>query len=47
MLGGRFIVAVRQGLIVGGVPFTWTEVFNGAVLMVAVGLSSVLRHFTR
>jgi ABC-type xylose transport system permease subunit len=32
---------VSQGLIVGGLPFTWTDVVNGIVLIVAVALSTV------
>lgn len=47
VLGGIFIVAVRQGIIIGGAPFTWAEVLNGAVLILAVGLSSGLRRLVR
>lgn len=46
VIGGAFLVWVSQGLIVGGVPFTWTSVINGVVLAVAVALSSILRHRT-
>jgi ribose/xylose/arabinose/galactoside ABC-type transport system permease subunit len=42
VIGGIFLVWVSQGLIVGGLPFTWTEVVNGVVLILAVAFSSVL-----
>jgi ribose/xylose/arabinose/galactoside ABC-type transport system permease subunit len=41
LIGGTFLVWVGQGLIVGGLPFTWTEVVNGLVLIIAVAFSSV------
>jgi ribose/xylose/arabinose/galactoside ABC-type transport system permease subunit len=41
IVGGTFLVWVSQGLIVGGLPFTWTDVVNGVVLVVAVALSTV------
>jgi putative multiple sugar transport system permease protein len=41
IVGGTFLVWVSQGLIVGGLPFTWTDVVNGIVLIVAVALSTV------
>jgi ribose/xylose/arabinose/galactoside ABC-type transport system permease subunit len=44
IIGGIFIVWVRQGLIVGGLPPTWTDVVNGAVLVLAVALSTVMRR---
>lgn len=44
LIGGIFLVWVSQGLIVGGLPFTWTEVVNGAVLILAVSFSTVLRR---
>jgi ribose/xylose/arabinose/galactoside ABC-type transport system permease subunit len=44
VLGGAFLTWVSQGLIVGGVPFTWTSVINGVVLAAAVALSSLLRQ---
>ena len=44
LIGGIFIIWVGQGLIVGGVNFTWTDVINGIVLVVAVSLSTVLRR---
>ena len=40
-IGGTFLVWVSQGLIVGGLPFTWTDVVNGVVLIIAVALSTV------
>ncbi|MBS1862105.1 MAG: ABC transporter permease [Actinobacteria bacterium] len=44
LIGGTFLVWVSQGLIVGGVPFTWTEVVNGLVLILAVAFSSVFKR---
>jgi ribose/xylose/arabinose/galactoside ABC-type transport system permease subunit len=44
ILGGVFVVWVSQGLIVGGLPATWTSVVNGAVLIVAVAMSTVVRR---
>jgi ribose/xylose/arabinose/galactoside ABC-type transport system permease subunit len=41
IIGGTFLVWVSQGLIVGGLPFTWTDVVNGIVLIIAVALSTV------
>ena len=41
IIGGTFLVWVSQGLIVGGLPFTWTDVVNGVVLVIAVALSTV------
>lgn len=41
LIGGTFLVWVSQGLIVGGLPFTWTDVVNGVVLIIAVALSTV------
>jgi ribose/xylose/arabinose/galactoside ABC-type transport system permease subunit len=46
LIGGTFLIWVSQGLIVGGVPFTWTEVVNGLVLILAVAFSSVFRRRT-
>ena len=43
IIGGTFLVWVSQGLIVGGLAFTWTEVVNGVVLVLAVAVSTVLR----
>lgn len=46
-LGGIFVLWVAQGLIEGGLAFTWTEVVNGGVLIVAVSLSTLLRRRLR
>lgn len=46
LIGGTFLVWVSQGLIVGGLPFTWTEVVNGVVLILAVAFSSIFRRRT-
>ncbi|SNQ45933.1 putative multiple sugar transport system permease protein [Frankia canadensis] len=43
VIGGVFVVWVGQGLIVGGLPNTWTDIVNGAVLLIAVSLSTVVR----
>ncbi|MCQ4150581.1 ABC transporter permease [Rhodococcus qingshengii] len=42
--GGIFLVWVAQGLIVGGLHYTWTEVVNGVVLVCAVGISTTFRR---
>ncbi|GEL24238.1 ABC transporter permease [Pseudonocardia sulfidoxydans NBRC 16205] len=42
ILGGLFVVWIRQALIIGGVPFTWAEVVNGGVLVAAVAASRLL-----
>lgn len=42
--GGIFVVYVAQGLIVAGLPFTWTDVVNGLVLAIAVSLSTISRR---
>jgi ribose/xylose/arabinose/galactoside ABC-type transport system permease subunit len=42
VVGGVFLVWVNQALLAGGVAFTWNQVVNGAVLIVAVGFSSTL-----
>ncbi len=44
LIGGTFLLWVTQGLIVGGLPFTWTDVVNGAVLVAAVAVSTVFRR---
>jgi ribose/xylose/arabinose/galactoside ABC-type transport system permease subunit len=44
IIGGVFLVWVSQGLILGGLAPTWADIVNGAVLVVAVGLSGVLRR---
>lgn len=43
-LGGIFLVWVSQGLIVGGLAFTWTDVVNGLVLLIAVAVSTAFRR---
>ena len=40
LLGGYLIVTVSQGLVTGGVPFTWNDVINGLVLIGAVSFQS-------
>ncbi len=42
--GGLAVVYVAQGLVIGGLPFTWTDLINGAVLIIAVSLSTTLRR---
>lgn len=42
--GGLILVFVAEGLLEGGVPFTWNDFINGAVLVLAVALSTVLRR---
>ncbi len=44
IIGGTFVVWVSQGLIVGGLPPTWTFVVNGLVLVSAVALSTIMRR---
>jgi ribose/xylose/arabinose/galactoside ABC-type transport system permease subunit len=44
LVGGTFLIWVSQGLIIGGVNFTWTGVINGVVLVTAVSLSTALRR---
>jgi ribose/xylose/arabinose/galactoside ABC-type transport system permease subunit len=44
LIGGTFLVWVSQGLIVGGLAFTWTDVVNGVVLTLAVALSTIFRR---
>jgi ribose/xylose/arabinose/galactoside ABC-type transport system permease subunit len=46
LIGGIFVVWVSQGLIIGGLDPTWTDVVNGAVLVAAVALSTVMRRRT-
>lgn len=43
LIGGIFLIWVGQGLVIGGVSFTWTAVINGVVLVAAVSLSTSLR----
>lgn len=42
--GGFAIVEVSQGLVTGGVPFTWSELLNGIALLIAVTISTVIRR---
>lgn len=42
--GGLAVVWVAQGLVIGGLPFTWTDLINGVVLIIAVSLSTTLRR---
>jgi ribose/xylose/arabinose/galactoside ABC-type transport system permease subunit len=42
--GSLALVYVTDGLVVGGVPYTWTQVINGAVLIVTVALSTILQR---
>lgn len=42
--GGTLLVFVSSGLVLGGVPFTWTQVINGGVLVLTVSLSTYLRR---
>ncbi len=44
LVGGICVVYISQGLVLGGVTFTWTDVINGAVLIIAVGVSTTLRR---
>ncbi|MDQ2700438.1 MAG: ABC transporter permease [Actinomycetota bacterium] len=44
LIGGTFLLWVTQGLIVGGLPFTWTDVVNGTVLVAAVAVSTIFRR---
>jgi ribose/xylose/arabinose/galactoside ABC-type transport system permease subunit len=43
IIGGVFVVWVGIGLIIGGLPSTWTNVVNGTVLIGAVALSTAVR----
>jgi ribose/xylose/arabinose/galactoside ABC-type transport system permease subunit len=47
IIGGTFLVWVSQGLIAGGLATTWTDVVNGALLVVAVALSMVFSRTVR
>lgn len=47
LVGGTFLVWVSQGLIVGGLAFTYTDVVNGVVLVLAVALSTTLGRRSR
>jgi ribose/xylose/arabinose/galactoside ABC-type transport system permease subunit len=43
VIGGIAVVYVAQGLIIGGVEFTWNQVINGLVLIVAVSFATIVR----
>jgi ribose/xylose/arabinose/galactoside ABC-type transport system permease subunit len=43
LAGGLFVVWVAQGLVLGGISYTWTDVINGVVLVCAVAFSTALR----
>lgn len=43
LVGGLAVVFIGQGLIIGGVPFTWNEAINGIVLGAAVAFATLLR----
>jgi ribose/xylose/arabinose/galactoside ABC-type transport system permease subunit len=43
ILGGICLVYVAEGLVVGGLQFSWTDVINGVVLLLAVSLSTSIR----
>lgn len=42
--GGFAVVEVSQGLVTGGVPYTWSELLNGIALLIAVTISTVIRR---
>lgn len=44
IVGGLAVVYISQGLVTGGVSFTWTDLINGLVLIVAVAMSTSLRR---
>jgi ribose/xylose/arabinose/galactoside ABC-type transport system permease subunit len=44
LIGGVFVVWIGIALIIGGVPSTWTAVVNGAILVLAVALATVMRR---
>jgi ribose/xylose/arabinose/galactoside ABC-type transport system permease subunit len=44
IIGGCFLIWVGQGLIAGGLPFSWLPVVNGVVLIVAVASSTFIRR---
>jgi ribose/xylose/arabinose/galactoside ABC-type transport system permease subunit len=47
LLGGIFLQWVGQGLIVGGLHYTWTSIVNGTVLILAVAFSTTFRRALR
>lgn len=44
LVGGFVMVEVSQGLVLGGVPYTWTQLLNGTALLVAVSISQFMRR---
>jgi ribose/xylose/arabinose/galactoside ABC-type transport system permease subunit len=44
VIGGFAVVEISQGLVTGGVPYEWTEFFNGAALLIAVSISTLVRR---
>jgi ribose/xylose/arabinose/galactoside ABC-type transport system permease subunit len=44
VVGGFAVVEISQGLVTGGVPFEWTEFFNGTALLIAVSISTLVRR---
>ncbi len=42
--GSIALVYVSDGLVAGGVEYTWTQVINGAVLIITVSLSTLLQR---
>jgi ribose/xylose/arabinose/galactoside ABC-type transport system permease subunit len=44
VVGSIALVYITSGLVAGGVPYTWTQVINGAVLIVTVSLSTFLHR---
>ena len=44
VLGGLLVTWTGQGLVQGGLNFTWQPVVNGVLLVVAVGVSTILRR---
>ncbi len=44
VVGGLAVVYISPGLVTGGVSYTWTDLINGLVLIVAVAMSTSLRR---
>lgn len=44
ILGGVFVIWISQGLVIGGVKFTWTSIVQGLALVVTVSLSTIFRR---
>ena len=42
--GGIFVVWISQGLVIGGVEFTWTAIIQGLALILTVALSTLFRR---